>query len=73
MNDVTEILLSERLGQILSDERKKSGLSFRDVEKCTGINKSTLCYMESGKRPQKATTLIRRLNFYRHTYEKKTC
>lgn len=63
--------ISLRVGEILKNERTKTGLSFRDIEKITGINKATLCYMESGKRAQKITTVVRLLQFYRRINEKK--
>lgn len=70
-----EVVDDELIAKVLSNNliraRNKAGLSYREAEKITGINKSTICSIEKCKREPRVTTYIKLMYAYNQIYNKK--
>ena len=54
----------KKIADQCKEARHLAGLSFRDVEKATGIDKGTVCRIESGQVTYNIAKLITLADFY---------
>jgi transcriptional regulator with XRE-family HTH domain len=51
-------------GQLFRRKREEMGLSVRDVEQRTGVSRSTVSNVETGRNTPDVTTLLRLMKFF---------
>lgn len=68
---VDDELITKVISNNLIKARNKAGLSYREAEKLTGINKSTICSIEKCKRELRVTTYVKLMYAYKQIYNNK--